>query len=212
MSMHDDEVLNAVRQTLSGVQMDRPVEEIEHRGRTRRRHRRLLGAAAAGGLAVVVALALALPSAGWRPGGGPATGGTGGSATAMQPVAFTVTRQSDSSVKLTLNLRQLFDPVALQQALAEAGVPAVVRAGVQCTPQTAELPEAGDVYRFERVTEPDGVSSRFSMVITASKMPQGRLLYFSVVTTGDDATHTKAGKVGVFLVSGEDPMHCRPGG
>lgn len=61
--MNDDEVWDAVRQTLSDVQMDRPVEAIEQRGRARRRKRHVLGLAAGGGVAAVVALALALPMA-----------------------------------------------------------------------------------------------------------------------------------------------------
>lgn len=61
--MNDDEVWDAMKQTLSGVQMDRPVEEIEQRGRARRRNRKLVGAAAGGGLAAVAAFALILPMA-----------------------------------------------------------------------------------------------------------------------------------------------------
>lgn len=68
--MNDDEVWDAVKQTLSDVQMDRPVEAIEERGRARRRKRRLFGVAASGGLAAVAALALAVSMAA-RPGEGP---------------------------------------------------------------------------------------------------------------------------------------------
>nr|MDT0658899.1 hypothetical protein [Micromonospora sp. DSM 115978] len=67
--MNDDEVWDAVKQTLSGVRMDRPVEAIEQRGRARRRRRRVLGVAAGGGVAAVAALALVLPMA---TGSGPA--------------------------------------------------------------------------------------------------------------------------------------------
>lgn len=61
--MNDDEVWDAVKQTLSDVQMDRPVEAIEQRGRERRRNRALFGVAAGGGLAAVAAFALVLPMA-----------------------------------------------------------------------------------------------------------------------------------------------------
>ncbi|MDG4832318.1 hypothetical protein O7627_23850 [Solwaraspora sp. WMMD1047] len=61
--MNDDEVWNAVKQTLSDVRMDRPVEAIEQRGRARRRRRRVVGLAAGGGVAAVAALALVLPMA-----------------------------------------------------------------------------------------------------------------------------------------------------
>ncbi|MER7586470.1 hypothetical protein ABTW72_02930 [Micromonospora sp. NPDC127501] len=72
--MNDNEVWDAVRQTLSDVQMDRPVEAIEQRGRARRRKRRVLGLAAGGGVAAVAALALVLPMA---TGSGPAPAPTG---------------------------------------------------------------------------------------------------------------------------------------
>ncbi|BCJ68551.1 hypothetical protein [Polymorphospora rubra] len=61
--MNDDEVWDAVKQTLSDVRMDRPVEAIEQRGRARRRKRHVFGVAAGGGVAAVAALALALPMA-----------------------------------------------------------------------------------------------------------------------------------------------------
>ncbi|TCB97272.1 hypothetical protein E0H26_13480 [Micromonospora zingiberis] len=61
--MNDDEVWDAVKQTLSDVQMDRPVEAIEQRGRARRRKRHVIGVAAGGGVAAVAALALVLPMA-----------------------------------------------------------------------------------------------------------------------------------------------------
>ncbi|MBE1488245.1 hypothetical protein [Plantactinospora soyae] len=61
--MNDDEVWDAVKQTLSDVQMDRPVEAIEQRGRARRRKRHVFGVAAGGVVAAVAALALALPMA-----------------------------------------------------------------------------------------------------------------------------------------------------
>ncbi|MDG4786741.1 hypothetical protein O7626_12500 [Micromonospora sp. WMMD1102] len=61
--MNDDEVWDAVKQTLSDVRMDRPVEAIERRGRARRRRRGVFGVAAGGGIAAVAALALALPMA-----------------------------------------------------------------------------------------------------------------------------------------------------
>lgn len=72
--MNDDEVWDAVKQTLSDVQMDRPVEAIERRGRERRRNRTLIGVAAGGGLAAVAALALVLPMA-LQSGGTPAPAG-----------------------------------------------------------------------------------------------------------------------------------------
>lgn len=86
--MNDDEVLDAVKQTLSDVRMDRPVEAIERRGRTRRRNRTLIGAAAGGGLAAVAALVVILPMA--------AGSGTGPAGPGAQPPGAAAPPGSDS--------------------------------------------------------------------------------------------------------------------
>jgi hypothetical protein len=122
-------------------------------------------------------------------------------------VAFTVTRQADSTVKLTVQLSQLFDPTALQQALAGAGIPAVVRTGADCTPQKGELPEAGEVYRVEQVAPTDGPVPPWVFVITPEKMPKNSRLYFSFSTTGEG--HAQRGKGTFALVADDDPMNCR---
>jgi hypothetical protein len=207
--MNDDEVLDAMRMTLADVRMDRPVEAIERRGQARRRNRRLLGAAAGGGLAALAAVAVALPMAGQPAGPTRAGGGSATAATAvMQPVAFTVTRQTDSTVKLTLELRQVFEPDALQRALADAGIPAEVRTGVLCAPRDGELPEAGQVYRFEQPAAPDGTLGSYVLLIAPSKLPKDSHLHFSILMT-DTGEHTKAGTAGVYLVADDDPMTCR---
>jgi len=172
--MEDDEVLTAVKQTLADVQMDRPLEAIEQRGRARRRNRGLIGAVAGGGLAA--ALALALPIASHHNGTAPAPSGpvaagtTAGTTAPVQQVAFTVAKQVDGSVELTLDPKKILNPDALQKALADAGIPAVVKAGVLCTPKGKELPESKEVFRVKRVTAPDG-STFYDLVITPTKMP-----------------------------------------
>ena len=214
--MTDDEVLDAVKQTLSNVQMDRPIEAIEQRGQARRRNRGLLGVVAGGGLAAVVALAVALPMAangsGQDPAGtdpaaaGSTAGSTAVSAPAMEPVAFTVTRQADGSVELTLNYKQVLNPDALQKALAEAGIAAVVKADVLCTPKGKELPETKEVLRVKHVVEPDGSASRYDLVISPAKMPANSVVYFSVFPVQQGGGYAKAAQ---FLVLKDDPMSCR---
>ncbi|MBM0233947.1 hypothetical protein JNW91_20085 [Micromonospora sp. STR1_7] len=204
--MNEDEVLNAMSKTLSDVRMDRPVEAIEKRGRSRRRNRGVLGAVAAGGgLAALAAIALALPIGSGPSGSAPAGGVT---APAMEPAAFSVVKQADGSVQLRLKSKQVINPEALEKALADAGVPAVVKAGVLCTPQGKELPQIEDVLTFERIegVNEEGVSGDSEWVIAPAKMPKGSVLHFSVfpVRKGGDYA-----KVAWALVPKDAPMNCR---
>lgn len=214
--MNDDEVLNAVKNTLSAVQMDRPIEAIQQRGQAHRRNRRLFGVVAGGGLAAVAAVALGVPMANHQShpapvaGGGTTeatTGATTGATTAMQPAAFTVTKLSDGSVKLTLDYKKILDPDALQKALAGAGIPAVVKAGVLCSPTGKELPQADQVFRVNQVNWPDGSAKEYDLVITPSKMPDNSRVYFSVFAVHPGQGYAKAAQ---YLVSTDDPMSCRP--
>jgi hypothetical protein len=204
--MNDDEVWTAVKKTLSDVQMDRPVETIEQRGRARRRNRGLLGATASGGLAAVAALALVLPTASDGSGTAPAGNAPGavGSAPALEPAAFTLVKQTDGSVKLTLDSKKLLNPAALEKALAGADIPAVVKAGALCTPKGEELPETKKVFGLQRATTADG--SRIDVVLRPASMPKGSIVYFSVfaVHKGDDYN-----KIARYLVTKNAPMTCR---
>lgn len=211
--MNDDEVLSAVRNTLSDVQMDRPVEAIEERGRTRRRNRNLTGVVAGGGLAVAAALALVLPTVFHKAGAAPATseplaggGAAPVSAPAMEPAAFTLATQADGSVKLTLKPNKLLNPAALEKALAGAGIPAVVKAGVLCEPKGATLPEAKEVFGVETTKGTGAGSPEYDLVIKAAKMPKNSEIYFSVFALQKGEGYAKFGK---FLVTKGAPMACR---
>ncbi|MFV2104494.1 hypothetical protein [Micromonospora sp. LOL_024] len=99
--MNDDEVWDAVKQTLSDVQMDRPVEAIEQRGRARRRNRHVFGLAAGGGVAAVAALALALPMATGSSGTAPAPTGPDNQAGAASPAPAGNTKLVSLAANLT---------------------------------------------------------------------------------------------------------------
>jgi len=201
--MNDEEVLDAVKQTLSDVRMDRPIEAIERRGRARRRKRGLFGLAAGGGLAAVAALALALPMAAAQP----SPDAAGSTTAALEPAAFTLVKQSDSTVRLTLRYQQILDPVDLQKALAHAGVPATVKTHALCTPRFRELRAAPQVYWTERRAWPDGSPRDYLLVIAPERMPANSRLYFSLVAARPAGEFAKAAQ---FLVSDDDPMICRP--
>ena len=206
--MNDDEVWDAMRQTVSPARLDRPVEDILRRGRARRRNRTAFGVAGGGlaAFAAVAAVAFALPSAGGQPTEAPTAAAAGPvKSTApveMEPVGWTLSKAPDSKVKLTLSSKQIQDPEALQRALAGAGIPAAVKTHVRCVPRNAELPQADQVYRAE-VRAPD---YKFEFIITPTKMPKGSRLYFSLFHPLDPE---KLGKVDVALVSKDDPMICK---
>lgn len=113
--------ITEVRDSLGDVHMTIPVGEIIARDKRRRVRRGLAAtgaACAAAGVAVAVALALAA-----------------GSPARQQPqpaqlAAWTVHANPDGTV--TFTLRNTSHPARLQRALAEAGVPAVVRWGQIC--------------------------------------------------------------------------------
>jgi hypothetical protein len=206
--MNDDEVFDAMKKTLSDVQMDRPVESIEQRGRARRRNRGVVGLVAGGGLAAVAALALALPMASQQssPAAPAEAGGTTGSTTAMTPAAFTLVKQSNNTVKLTLDYKKILDPGALQSALSDAGIPAVVKKGELCEPKGEQLPQADKVFQTEQINWPDGSAKQYDLVISPAKMPKNSVVYFSVFAIHPGGDYEKAG---LFLVSKDAPMNCR---
>lgn len=158
--MNDDELITLVREQRTGVPMTTPVDEIIGRGRAvraRRRVPRLAGAlAAAAGAAAAVALLV--PST--RP-------------AATQLTAWTVTRQADGNVDVTI--RQLSDPAGLAAALYGAGVPAYVTFAGPVPAQCAQYPVSQSqqqaIYQFQ---PGDG---SVALVIDPSAIPDGAGLF-----------------------------------
>ena len=102
-----------------------PLATITSRGRAYRR-RRLAGLGVTGA-AMVLVLVLGLAGVlGAAPGRGPGT---------IKTADFTLTSYTNGTIGLTL--KQLFDPAALQQALAKAGVPALVKTNTYCASHPA---------------------------------------------------------------------------
>ena len=105
-----------------------PLAVITGRGRVHRR-RRLAGLAGLSGApaAVVIALALGLTGVfGTAPGRGTGT---------TQTAAFTLTSYVNGTVSLKLS--QVFDPAALQRALLQHGIRALVKTGTYCSSSPA---------------------------------------------------------------------------
>ncbi len=104
-----------------------PLAAITNRGRVHRR-RRLAGLAGLGVTGGAAAIALALGLAGVF-GAAPARTGT------VQAAAFTLTSYTDGTVSLKLS--QVFDPAALQRALAHHGIPALAKTDTYCSSNPA---------------------------------------------------------------------------
>ncbi len=142
--MHDDDlnenhVFDVIRDRLSKLTVAKPppVETIVARGRARRRRSGLAGM----GLAAV-GLAIALPviftsinpaapavATHLRLGGGPVH---------VNLAAYSVDSNANGTVTVALAAKQSFNPSELRQALAQAGIAAVVNVGAFC--QTADQP------------------------------------------------------------------------
>lgn len=119
--LDDSLVTQELRDSLAELTMPRqpPLPAITSRGRGRRRRRRAgLAGVGVSGAAACIALVLGLT-------------GVFGIPRAMGSSVFTVTSTTDGTVSLRLG--QLSDPAALQRALAQHGVRALVRIGVYCT-------------------------------------------------------------------------------
>jgi hypothetical protein len=185
--VNDNDVMDRVSQSLSGVHMHTPVEEIMARARARRRRRvsGVAGAGAAAGVAVTVAL-LAVTGSGGSP-------STTGSAT-PQLVAFTVVSGPNGSSDLTLRkgAQYRLDADALRQALAQHNIPAVVNVGKMC----------------DTHPEPDGLDQ----VISSRRLPDG-----SVFTTFNPAAMPAGSEISIgyfptstdfALIEAGAPLHC----
>ena len=179
-----DDVLVQVRDSLPRAHMDTPVEAIWARSRSQQHRRRLTELSIAGATASgVLALSLTgiISSGGHSP--SPARG-------TIRTAAFTLVSNADGTDTLTLNQAQLFNPGALQQALTQDGIPALVQADNLCSSDPAP-PDDGVVSpplpsSFTMPTSPDAgqkkpVPPNATWVINPAAMPAGTKLSFTYV-------------------------------
>ncbi|MEH1165643.1 hypothetical protein V6V47_09670 [Micromonospora sp. CPCC 205539] len=197
--MRDQDVLRAVSDGLSGLDMAKPVEEIISAGTSRRRRRvaavTMAGVALVGGGLAVGVPALTSP--------GPVTAPTAQRSASVAPVpatlppahlvAFTVVRNPDATVTLTFSREQLADPGEVRRALAEAGVPAEVRVNSICFSSHPAPPG------LDRVLS---ASESAVLVITPSALPKG-----AVVSIGYHDP-SRSGPV-AFGLAWRDRLTCR---
>jgi hypothetical protein len=186
-----------------------PLAAITSRGRSHQR-RRLAGFAGLGvtGAAAGTALALGLTGA---LGAAPArsTGAihaaaparsTGTSAGTIRTPAFILTSNANGTDTLTLTMSQMFNPVTLQQALTQHGIPALVQTGTSCTSSPAPpdpvsigvlslQPPAGSpqapvpVSSGPTPSELNQIAARTVTVINPAAIPSGTELFFGYSTS-----------------------------
>jgi hypothetical protein len=171
---------------------------------TTRRRRIRYAAAGLAAAAVAVGVAVGID---YGTGGGPRTpsanptdtpGSSLGSGVHIHLAAFSVDANPGGTVTLTIQ-GQLFDPNALREALAKAGVPAVVTLGSVCT-----VPGHPSNGLPQVISRSPAVNGRSVTTITPSAIPAGEKLsfgYFVVPTNG-------AGGLFISLVPDNAPLTC----
>jgi hypothetical protein len=140
------------------MEMTTPVEEIYARGRHHRKTRRFTRTAAAGAAVAVAAGVTAIAAA---PASHPAH------PVNAELTAFSISAGADGSSALTLRKGEQYrlNPVALRQALAQHGIPALVTVGKACDsiPEPLGLDQA--------VTEQRHPDGSVTLTITPTQMP-----------------------------------------
>lgn len=191
--MNDDEMLATMRSSLTGVtesmtdvNLDRPVSTIQARARGRRVRRGLAGASA-GGLALGIGLALAAGV------GSPAGGGSPGPG--ARPVHVNLDAWSVNTLSSGLvyvDVRELQNPALLRRTLAEAGVPAIVTFGEFCIG-----PNGGGTENLVRVIGKTGADSEARLTIDPAEIPHGSELSIGIVTASKNGAEGLESSFGV---------------
>jgi hypothetical protein len=144
---NDTALIWELRDSLSELAApERPqLAAITNRAQAHQR-RRLATVAGLGGAGVAACAALALGLAGTFGTAAPVARTSNGmigtaaparSTGTIQTEAFTLTSNANGTDTLTLSMSQVFDPAVFQQALAQHGIPAVVKTGIYCTSSPA---------------------------------------------------------------------------
>lgn len=181
--IHDtDEVFAAVESGFGDIDLGDSLESVIARGRRVRDRRRMRTGLATMGVAAIVALAVALPSA-----GGSSASGRGVN---VQMAGWSVHTSADS--KVTLTMHDLADPDQVRKALAEAGITAHVRVekiesgikGLHCEPASINdyVPVINDDDYPMSVATHDGT---FTATIDPALMPNGAVFSLIIFDYGN---------------------------
>ena len=212
--MNDDDLFGALRDGLSKLPVPDapPLEKIVARGRARRRRSGLAGMGlAAVGLAIALPVIVTSVNRGAVPvathprlGSGPVH---------VNLAAYSVDSNPNGTVTVALATKRNFDPAGLRQALAQAGVAAVVNFGVFC--QTAVQPTGFTqvVYRSasagaaqSHASSAGNQTEMTAMVIKPSAMPRRAELSIGYFPNHVAMTLVKVG--GPLSCFSMDPPGC----
>ena len=159
--MNDEELITAVRESVTGVRMAIPEEQIARRSRAIRARHRI--PAAAGALAVAAGAALAVTAlvpSGHQP----------GHPVSARLAAWTVARQANGDIDVTIN--ELQDPAGLQSTLRADGLPVNVSfSGAPLSASCQPYETSKDVLSAVVQLSSSGGSSY--IVIDPSSLPSG---------------------------------------
>ena len=215
-------VLDALKDSMGGVTMGTPVEQIVAAGRVRLRQRRLAGVAA--GAVAVTGLALGVATYA-NPSAAPPSAGdsTAAGAVHIETVAYTVDTTADGKIQVTWDKQRYSeDREGLQAALREAGFPVLIKVGEFCKgPQDDGTLDGGVGPGVDAVMKgEDAADGKVNIVFTPSAMPAGKQLFIGylspsqlAVTGGAPGSVERLVPTGVPLTctTVAPPAHARPG-
>ena len=211
--MSEQDVLTQVREAVSSVHMQAPVDDIMRAGDSRRCRRLTTRATFA---VVVTGVAAAAVATVTVSGTGaethtPATAAHGAQHLNLRTVAYTITTNADGTVTVWTKQAYFQDPTGLQAALRNAGFPVLIKVGEFCRGPNDDglLDPSGEGRGVQAVMAP-GDNSDGNVVFTfdPKAMPEGMELFIGYLSPAQLAvTHGRPGSV-ERLVPANVPLVC----
>ncbi|MFD0689237.1 hypothetical protein [Actinomadura fibrosa] len=207
MSTDDTDVMSALKNSLDGVTMRTPIDQIITTGRARRRRRRAAGVAT--GVVAITGIALGVPALG-HPSTAPPGQSAGG--VHVRTAAFTLDSQTDGTLRVTWDKDKYFkDHAGLESALRAAGFPVLVKEGVFCKGphDDGHLSPSGSGDGVERVMRGERQSDgRVNLIFDPRAMPAGQQLFIGYLSPAQlAAVNGNPGSV-ERLVPKTGPLTC----
>jgi hypothetical protein len=198
--MNDDDLMTTVREEFAPIHMDVAAATIMARGRATRRLRR--SQIAAGVLAVGLGAGLGVPALTSEKAGGNAAAG------ATTLAAWTVTRQANGSV--TITIREMRDLPALDAKLAAAGAQVSFGHGSWTPPAGCLAPQADQSATNSALAFHD-LPQSYYLVAQPTKIPAGDMVRVSVAEGNGPGIAGSAGSPtlpGLYIYMVHDVPRC----
>lgn len=205
MNEHDTGVLDTLRDSMNGVTMSTPVEQIVSTGRTRRQHRRL--AAVAAGTVAVTGLALGVATLA-NPSAAPPSASND---VHIRTVAYSVDKMADGTIQVTWTKRRMQeDPAGLEAALRQGGFPVLIKVGEFCVgpnddPALSHGRGPGVDTVMQSLQDTDG---EVTFAFIPAAMPAGKQLFIGYLNAAQ--LEITGGRPGAIerLVPTDVPLTC----